>query len=390
VEKFDVIVIGGGPIGCNVASNLASAGLSVSVLEAKTRIGFPNHCSGLVPIEFLELTNLDKSLILNYINGAEVFSYKESNFSFKRESPYAVVIDRSNFDIFMEQRAKRNGAKFFYNAHIENIENTSDKLSITLTNGNSFEARVLVVATGATNAIQRMLNVDMGGETIYTAQVDTEIELPQTEIAYIYMNNKISHNWFSWIIPTNGKKARVGFGTDIGKNLLYKLDELFKSWSKLSKAKAIDKPVVWSIPIGIAKQTVFKNVLFVGDSARIVKPFSGGGLLTGFIAGNILSDTIIKAFSGNPKDFYKMLRQYDKRWKKILLPEFKKEIILRDIYKTLTDEDKDTIVKNLNKDKVSETLVRYGFMDKPAITGLKLLLTNPQIPLTYLKRKISR
>jgi Dehydrogenases (flavoproteins) len=77
VEKFDVIVIGGGPIGCNVASNLAGAGLSVSVLEAKTRIGFPNHCSGLVPIEFLELTNLDNSLILNYINGAEVFHIRK-------------------------------------------------------------------------------------------------------------------------------------------------------------------------------------------------------------------------------------------------------------------------------------------------------------------------
>lgn len=388
MDKFDVIVIGGGPIGCNVARNLSEKGLSVGVIEAKTRIGFPNHCSGLVPIEFLELTRLDKSLILNYIKGAEVFSYRENSFKFKRDTPYAAVIDRSSFDIFMEEKAKQSGAKFFYNAHIESIISKNENTIITLTNGKVFETRVLVVAAGATTLIQKMLNIEMGGEIIYTAQVDAEIPLYDSEIAYIYMNNEISHNWFSWIIPTNGKSARVGFGTDIGKNLLDKLDELFKTWGLLSDAKIISKPVVWSIPIGIQKRTVFKNILFVGDSAREVKPFSGGGLLTGLIAGNILSATVIESFKSNSDDFYETLEKYDKRWRDILLPEFRKEIILRDVYKSLTDEDKDSIIRSLNKEKISQILERFGYMDKPAVTGLKILMNTPQIPFMYVKRKV--
>ncbi|MFU2158419.1 geranylgeranyl reductase family protein [Caldisericum sp. AR60] len=388
MEKFDVIVIGGGPIGCNVASNLAKAGLSVAVIEAKTKIGFPNHCSGLVPIEFLELTNLDKSLIINYIKGAKVFSCKENDFQFKRDLPYAAVIDRSNFDIFMESKAKENGAKFFYNAHIENIDTKNGDSFITLTNGNIFNTKVIVVATGATSAIQKILNVEIDGETIYTVQVDTKISLNDTEIAYIYMNNHIANNWFAWIIPTSDESARVGFGNNIGKNLLDKLDMLFKNWSLLSNAKISGKPVVWSIPIGIPKKIAYKNILFVGDAARQVKPFSGGGLLTGFIAGNILSETIIEAFKDNSNNFFKILETYDSRSKKALITEFKREIFLRDVYISLTDEDKDQIIKNLNSKRISQILIQYGFMDKPAITGIKLLFNNPQIPLIYLKRKI--
>lgn len=382
-----MIVIGGGPIGCNVANNLAKEGISVAVLEAKTKIGFPNHCSGLVPMEFIELTNLDNSLILNYIKGAEVFSYKESNFQFKRDTPYAAVIDRSNFDILMERRAKESGAKFFYNAHIESIEIKNGESNITLTNGKIFSTKVIVVATGSTSAIQKMLNIEINGSTIYTVQIDVEIPLKDTEIAFIYMNNQVAHNWFAWAIPTNQNNARVGFGEDIGRNLLDKLDFLFKTWGVLSSAKITGKPVVWSIPIGIPKKTAFKNILFVGDAARQVKPFSGGGLLTGFIAGNILSETVIAAFKDSA-NFYKILETYDNRWKKVLSNEFKKEIFLRDVYTSLTDSDKDEIIKNLNRKKISEILLQYGFMDNPAITGLKLLLHTPKIPLIYIRRKL--
>jgi len=74
-----------------------------------------------------------------------------------------------------------------------------------------------VIAAGSTNAIQNKLNINIGGTTIYTAQIDVEMPLPDYEIVYIYMNDNISKNWFSWIIPTKHGFARVGFGTTDGK-----------------------------------------------------------------------------------------------------------------------------------------------------------------------------
>jgi len=60
--SFDAIVVGGGPIGLRVARNLAKSNVKVLVLEAKTRIGYPNHCSGLVPVEFIALAKSQNKL----------------------------------------------------------------------------------------------------------------------------------------------------------------------------------------------------------------------------------------------------------------------------------------------------------------------------------------
>jgi len=79
----------------------------------------------------------------------------------------------------------------------------------------------------------------------------------------------------------------------------------------LKEAKTINNPVVWSIPIGIPKRVVFENILFVGDSARQVKPFSGGGLLTGFIAADELSKALLTALNGPKKIFQLSLLSYE-------------------------------------------------------------------------------
>jgi len=387
MEEFDVIIIGGGPVGCRVGRNLAKEGKNVLILEAKSRIGYPNHCSGLVPEEFISVGLVKDSLILNYIKGAKVYSYKENTFTFKREKPYAVVIDRVAFDRYTETLSKEAGAKIIYNSHVESVDLSEGCAKVKLTNGKEFTSKVLVVAAGSTNAIKNLLNFSMDGETIYTVQVDVSIALEDYEIAYIYMNNEIALNWFAWVIPTSIGFARVGFGTTDGRNILEKLDKLFHTWSLLKDAKIIGKPVVWSIPIGVPQKTVFKNVAFVGDSARQVKPFSGGGLLTGFIAGDVLSSTIINAL--NSKDVYTAIKNYEKNWRALLQGEFRKELLLREIYKTLTDEDKDRIIKEIDKEKIKYILSRYGKMDKPSVTGIKLLTTYMKIPFLYLKRKLN-
>ncbi len=386
---FDVVIIGGGPVGLRVALSLGRAKLRVLVLEAKSRVGYPNHCSGLVPIEFINIGEVKDNLILNYIKGSAVYSFKENSFLFKRDIPYAAVIDRTNFDIYTEKLAKSASAKIIYNAYVKEIKKEGKNTLVRLNSGDEYFARVLVVATGAANAIQSKIGVELKSETIYTVQVDGEVSLEDYEVAYIYMNNRIATDWFAWIIPTKDGFVRIGLGTSKGENILKKLDELFSEWSLLKHARIVSKPVVWSIPIGIPKRIVFDNILFVGDSARQVKPFSGGGLLTGFIGADDLSKAVLKAFNGPDESFYKALSSYESNVKEKLYKEFGRELFLRDIYKTLSDESKDKILRSINKDKVVDVLLKFGMMDKPSITGLKLLKEMPLMLFLYLKDKLS-
>lgn len=385
---FDVVIIGGGPVGLRVALSLQRANLRVLVLEAKSRVGYPNHCSGLVPTEFIKIGEVKDDLILNYIKGGVVYSFKENTFLFKRDIPYAAVIDRTNFDIYTEKLAKSASAKIIYNAYAKEIKKEKENIIVKLNNGDEYLARVLVVATGAANAIQSKIGVELKSETIYTVQVDGEVSLKDYEVAYIYMNNRIATDWFAWIIPTKDGFARIGFGTSKGQNILKNLDDLFSEWSLLKNARIVSKPVVWSIPIGIPRRIVFDNILFVGDSARQVKPFSGGGLLTGFISADELSKAVIKAFNVPSKYFYKALSSYESSVREKLYKEFRRELILRDIYKTLSDESKDKIIRSIKQDKVVDVLLKFGVMDKPSITGLKLLKEMPLILLLYIKDKL--
>ena len=48
MEKYDVSIIGGGPIGASVAEKIASKGYDVSIFEKKTEVGIPVNCAGLV------------------------------------------------------------------------------------------------------------------------------------------------------------------------------------------------------------------------------------------------------------------------------------------------------------------------------------------------------
>jgi len=388
MEYYDVIVVGGGPIGCRVAKNLGRAGIKTIVLEAKSRIGYPNHCSGLVPPEFIDIGQVPHAMVLNHIKGAQVYSYKEDSFHFKRETPYAVVIDRTKFDIFMEESARREHVQFLYNAYVSSIK-LGEVSSLTLTSGKEFKAKVIVLATGAANAVQKMLHIEDRTTTIFTAQVDVDLPLNDPEIAYIYMNNSIAHNWFSWAIPTDGGCARVGFGSVYGKNILNSLDMLFSNWSILKNAKRRRPPVVWSIPTGIREKTVFETLLLVGDAANQIKPFSGGGLLTGFLSADVLTTCIIDALKQSSyKTFLQTLAKYEKAWRRLLQGEFKKEILLRDVFTTLTDEDKALVIQKIERGKAQHIIGEYGFMDKPSIAGLKLLFSFKEIPLLYIKRKV--
>jgi len=392
VNIFDVIVIGGGPIGSVVAKFLAENGVNVAVLERKEDVGLPSHCSGLVSEGFVDLVNMPENLILNRIKGGAIYSFKDNVFKFKRLNEYAIVIDRAGFDKYIADLAADKGAKYIFNANVKGYEKVNDSVRIYFNGStdNYLDAHIVVIATGGSLAVKKMFGfTGTPKEDIKTVQVETEFEVEDPEIVYVYMNNSVSHNWFSWVIPVNKNRARIGLGTDRNENLYQALDRLINSWLLL-KGKNIDlsNKVVWHIPTGLTKETVKDNVLVVGDSAFQVKPFSGGGLYTGTLSAFFAAEAIKNAL--NKGDFTKgSLGAYDSMWRKVVGKEIKKERIIREIYKTLQDVDKNEVLKNLNRKEVVEILENSGKIDEPWKAGFQLIIQIRAILCKYIRRKLS-
>ena len=64
--KYDVVVVGGGPIGGFVTGKIAEKKYSVAVFEKNKQIGLPINCAGLVTPRVFEIVNTtEKETIQN-------------------------------------------------------------------------------------------------------------------------------------------------------------------------------------------------------------------------------------------------------------------------------------------------------------------------------------
>ena len=69
MQRFDVVVVGGGPAGAVTARVAATAGASVLVLERRTRIEEPSACAGLVSPRTLSVLGASEACVIRRLRG---------------------------------------------------------------------------------------------------------------------------------------------------------------------------------------------------------------------------------------------------------------------------------------------------------------------------------
>lgn len=386
------MVIGGGPIGSTLAKEVAKAGKKVLIVERKKNIGYPNHCSGMVSREFAKEFPLKENLILNRIKGSKVFSFNNNSIQFKRAQEFAIVINRIAFDKELFEEAISLGVNYILGTSLSSYRREKDELVLLLNRNEKTEivTKTVAIATGASSSIKKMFGFKDEGRRIITFQTEEPFSVEDQEMAYIYMNNEIARNWFAWVIPLGNGYCRIGLGTEDNGNIIEKFNLLKEKWMIMQgKEIRLSNPVVWSIPIGLSRNTVTDNCIVVGDAALQTKPFSGGGLYTGMLSAKIAAQTLIEAIDMN--DFSRQtLYSYERNWRKTVGREIKIEQILRNIYETLSDNDKSEIIKSFDEKNLEVIINKYGIIDEPWKAGLRIVFRGKDIITKYLKRKINK
>jgi len=74
---YDVAVIGGGPVGSQVAYKLAEMGYRVVVMEQKKRLGEPVCCTGIISQECVSSFAIDESVIFRQATVPGFFRLRE-------------------------------------------------------------------------------------------------------------------------------------------------------------------------------------------------------------------------------------------------------------------------------------------------------------------------
>ncbi|MFH0942345.1 MAG: NAD(P)/FAD-dependent oxidoreductase [Chloroflexota bacterium] len=342
LDLYDVIVVGGGPAGSQVAYRLAGKGHRVVVLEQKAVVGEGVCCTGIVGCECLAAFGIDGGLVLRKINRARLFSPSGKQLSLARAETQAVVLERGAFDRAMAARARSSGAEYCPGSPVGDVEVLKDRVRVSLTppaRGSVFEARAVVIAAGFPHRLTRRLGLGSFGDAVFGAQA--EVPADGVDEVEVYFGREIAPGFFGWLVPSAPGKARVGL---LARR---RIGHYFKQFvARLAAqgkiASGDTEPDFGGIPLKPLERTSASRLLVVGEAAGQVKPTSGGGIYYGLLGADIATEVLHPALELDRLSG-KDLARYDRRWRRRLGREIALGYWARKVFEHLSDGQVDRI-----------------------------------------------
>ena len=351
----DVIVVGAGPAGNNVAYRLASLGYGVTVVDWRTRIG-DKLCTGIVGRECIQRYPVDKSLIFRDAKLARVIAPGGEALDFVRQDVQAQVVDRVGYVASFADMARRAGATYLLGHRVTDVSYQGEYVSIQLVNEmerRTLRARALVLASGFGSELTGQLGLGRLGDFVTGFQA--EVLATHIDQIQVYFGHDISPGFFAWLVPTSGSKALVGLlARQHGQ---VHLDNFMLKLREEGKITAVTKgPSRWGIPLKSLRRTFGERVVVVGDAAGQVKPTTGGGIYYALLASEIAADTLHQAFCRNDLSA-SQLSSYEKEWKALLSRELTIGYHARRLFEVLKDSQIDLLMRTIARNGIFKELV---------------------------------
>jgi len=348
---YDVIVIGGGPAGSQVAYRLAGMGYQVVVLERREKLGKQVCCTGIISHECVDAFDIDSDVILRRLNSARLYSPSGRLLKLWREGIRACVVDRAAFDVAIASRAQSAGAEYIFGNRVTDIEVRDDRVRVEA--ARQFEARAVVVATGFGSRLSKRLGLGRVGDFVVGAQAGVETD--GVDEVEVYFGYEVAPGFFGWLVPTSNQKALVGVLSR--HNCVRYLRNLLSSLK--AEDKIISDDVVLSyggIPLKPLSRTYGDRVLVVGDAAGQVKPTTGGGIYYGLLCAEIAARNLDRALKSDNLSAGSLAR-YEREWKKKLGRELRAGYYARKFYERLSDEEIDKLFDIIESRGISDALL---------------------------------
>jgi digeranylgeranylglycerophospholipid reductase len=371
MKKYDVAVVGAGPVGSTVARYIADEGYDVVMLERKRSVGIPLQCAGLLGKKIKDLNILPREFILNEVYGAYLHSPSDNTLKVSRKDPEAYVIDRVAYDKFLAEQAVDSGVELLLNHKVGGLNIKTGEVRISNIN-KSFKAEIVIGADGHSSCVSEKFNPQ--SKSIMAAQylLDMGSDVFDTDNVHLYANANMSPG-FLWIIPITKSLVRIGLFANMDYNGLNRVLKDFMRSDDLYKQATILKKYHGFIPNYNPKKDLVKDrTILLGDAASQVKPTTGGGLMIGFECAKIASNTISKALK---MEDHSILKQYEINYKKRFKNELRMQLEVQKIFESLTNKDLDQMFLKLKDGNAEELISKYGDMDTQS-TLIKEMIKN--------------
>ncbi|MDZ7658884.1 NAD(P)/FAD-dependent oxidoreductase [Fodinibius sp.] len=325
-ETYQVIIIGGGPVGLYLGLCLEQADISYIILEKRSAPRPGSRSLGIHPVSLELFKELD--IVSNFIRDgikiqqghAFVNTKKIGSLSFKScPKPYNFILalPQHQTETLLEQAlTKRNPNALLRNAEVNTITEHSQHVEVNFEqNGkmHTVRAKYLVGCDGKNSLVRRQSNIAFKGQQY----PDTYIMGDFTENTHfgsdaaIFLCDEgliesfpLPNNHRRWVVKTDN------YIDDVSKDQLIS-DVFNRIGHSLSDAQ---HTMLSSFGVQklIAYPMVKNRTILVGDAAHIVSPIGGQGMNLGWLDARDLADALLQVL-GNTFQKHTILNQYQKR-----------------------------------------------------------------------------
>ena len=354
---YDVIVVGGGPVGSYAAYKLAGMGHDVVVLEQKEKLGGRVCCAGIISQECVNSFDIDDSVVLRRVSSAKLFSPSGRMLRLWRQETQVCIVDRAAFDMAIANWAQGKGAQYVLNSPVRDIEVGNDGVRVKAAQQGeilNFEARAVVIATGFGSRLVGGLGLGKIGDFVMGAQA--EVETIGVDEVEVYFRQEVAADFFAWLVPTSPPKALVGLLSRRSPGLY--LRKLISSL--LAQGKIVSDEAELShrgISLKPLARTYGRRLVVVGDAAGQVKPTTGGGIYYGLLCADIAANSLHRALDDDDLSA-RNLASYEREWKKKLGRELKIGYWARKFYEHLSDRQVDRVFDIIKSNGLDEALLK--------------------------------
>ena len=347
-EKYEVVVVGAGPAGSVAAKTAAERGAEVLLIERNAEIGTPVKCAEGVSKELERFVEVDRKWVCAGVSGITTYGPDGTKFVLTGEgtAEAGYVLDRRLFDRFLAQQAADAGAEVRVRTQacglvreagegtsaggagsVKGVYARSTEAGRSAEAGEGEDIRISADVVVAADGVESRVGRWAGIETrLRPSEVATCAEFLICGIEFnrdyceLFFGDEIAPKGYAWVFPKGGDCANVGVG--IGGDVSGEKHRAFDYLRAFVRERFPDgagkvvAEICGAVPLsGPLRETTADGLVLVGDAARHVNPFTGGGILYAIQAGEIAGEVVAKAV--REKNFSKRrLREYEKRWRK--------------------------------------------------------------------------
>jgi menaquinone-9 beta-reductase len=306
MQLFDVAIVGGGPAGSSCAAFSAMAGLQSLILD---REKFPREkvCGDCLNpscwpvLEQLTLSEKVRDLPHSKLCSVTFIAIggREVTVDLPLDANCEISIKRSLFDDLLLRRARDLGANVHEQTTVTGLSRNND-WKIETASGQTFHARMLIGADGRNSTVARLRSL-LPQPTRERVALQAHIPLPRNFGRRVVL--QFLREGYSGQAPVNETELNlclVGTPPTIPK---------LRQWAEHHFEFAAHP--AWRTITPLTRSPIpcaHKSLLFIGDAARVVEPFTGEGIYYALRSGELAADAIAKISRG--EDPQSALREF--------------------------------------------------------------------------------